>query len=103
VADLPIDIIEPATGTIPSWFGFAFLIFRRNELARYLDKAGIGNRPIMGGNITRQQMMQGVEHEVIGSLDSANKIHEWGMWVGCFQGLSDEQIDYTVKVMREFF
>jgi CDP-6-deoxy-D-xylo-4-hexulose-3-dehydrase len=99
--ELPIDII---TGNgEPSWFGFAFLTDRRNELARFLDKHGVGNRPIMAGNLTRQPAYKDVKYEVIGDLTGADKIHEQGLWVGCFQGLSVEQLDHTIEVMNEFY
>jgi len=98
---LPIDIVEPYGE--PSWFGFAFLADKRNELARYLDSHGVGNRPIMGGNLLRQPAYKDIEHEVIGTLDGANLIHESGMWVGCFPGLSVEQLDHTIETIRGFY
>jgi CDP-6-deoxy-D-xylo-4-hexulose-3-dehydrase len=100
---LPIEIVEATPDSEPSWFGFAFLTDRRNELARYLDGKGIGNRPCMGGNLTRQPAYRSVEYQVIGNLNGANIIHEKALWVGCFQGLNFEHLDYTIEVMREFY
>ena len=100
---LPIEIIEPAPNSDPSWFGFAFLCPTRNNLARFLDGQGIGNRPIMAGNILRQPAYRNLEHHVIGNLDGANRIHECGLWVGCFPGLSTEQLDYTIDKFHEYF
>lgn len=100
---LPIEIVERTPDSNPSWFGFAFLTSRRNELARYLDTLGIGNRPIMGGNLTRQPAYRNIEHHVIGSLDGANEIHERGLWIGVFPGIMREMQDYVIEKMKDFF
>jgi CDP-6-deoxy-D-xylo-4-hexulose-3-dehydrase len=100
---LPIAVVEAAHDTRPSWFGFAFITTERNKLAQYLDGKGVGNRPIMGGNLLRQPAFRDVEHRVIGSLDGANQIHEQGLWVGCFPGLTREMLDYTIATIREYF
>ena len=101
VKHLPIDIIH-GEGE-PSWFGFAFLTDKRNELAQWLENQGVGNRPIMGGNLMRQPAYKDIKHEVIGSLDGANEIHERGLWVGCFPGLTKNQLDWTIMTMRGFY
>jgi len=100
---LPLEFVEATPNSCPSWFGFAFLTPERNKLARYLDSKGIGNRPIMAGNILRQPAYRSIEHHVIGNLDGANAIHEKGIWVGCFPGLNFDQLDYTIETMRHYF
>lgn len=100
---LPIEFIEPAQGARPSWFGFPFLTIRRNELARYLDNKGVGNRPIMAGNTLRQPAYQKRHYEIIGSLYGANMIHQKGIWIGCFPGVTLEMMDYQIKTIREFY
>lgn len=101
--DLPIEIVTATPGSNPSWFGFAFLTDRRNELARYLDSQGVGNRPIMGGNLTRQPAYRSTEYQVLGTLDGANKIHECGIWVGVFPGITPDMRGYQVEMMRKFY
>jgi CDP-6-deoxy-D-xylo-4-hexulose-3-dehydrase len=101
--DLPIEIIEAAPDSNPSWFGFAFLTTERNKLARYLDGKEIGNRPIMAGNVLRQPAYRNIEHHVIGNLNGANKIHECGIWVGVYPGITPDMMDYTIEVMRAYF
>ncbi len=100
---LPLEFVEATPNSEPSWFGFAFLTPERNRLARYLDEYGIGNRPIMGGNLLRQPAYKNIEHRVIGNLDGANKIHEQGMWIGCFPGINQDMMDYTIGVMKGYF
>ncbi len=100
---LPIEFVEATPNSNPSWFGFAFLTDERNKLARYLDKHQIGNRPVMAGNVLRQPAYKNIEYRVIGNLDGANKIHECGIWVGVFPGITDEMRDYQVNVIRSFY
>lgn len=100
---LPLEFVGATEGSNPSWFGFPFLTDRRNELARYLDKHEIGNRPIMAGNILRQPAYKDIQCEVIGTLDGANKIHEQGLWIGCFPGLNTDHLDYVIETMKGFY
>ena len=100
---LPIEIVEATPNSEPSWFGFAFLTSERNKLARYLDEHGVGNRPIMGGNLLRQPAYKNIAHRVIGNLDGANKIHEQGLWVGVFPGITQDMRDYQVETIRSYF
>ena len=100
---LPIEFIEPTYGSDPSWFGFAFLVEERNKLARYLDEHGVGNRPIMAGNILRQPAYRNIAHHVIGNLDGANKIHEQGLWIGVFPGITEEMRAYQAETIRAYF
>jgi CDP-6-deoxy-D-xylo-4-hexulose-3-dehydrase len=101
--DLPIEIVQATPDSEPSWFGFAFLTERRNELARYLDKNGVGNRPAFGGNLVRQPAYRGVEYEVRGSLDGANAIHEKAIWIGVFPGIDADMRDYQIEIVRSFY
>lgn len=101
--DLPIDIVQPTPGSAPSWFGFAFLTDRRNELARHLNKNQIGNRPIMAGNIMRQPAYREQDIKVIGNLKGANLIHESGLWIGVMPAITKEMMDYVIEVFHEFY
>lgn len=100
---LPIEFVEATPNSNPSWFGFAFLTDKRNQLARYLDNHGVGNRPVMAGNLIRQPAYKNIEHRVVGNLDGANKIHECGIWVGVFPRITDEMREYQVKIIRSFY
>ena len=105
--DLPIEVVEATPGSNPSWFGFAFLTDRRKELAPYLDKNGIGCRPVMGGNLLNQvaykKLKRDVDYRVIGSLDGAEKIDREGIWVGVFPGINADMRDYQVEMIRKFY
>lgn len=105
--DLPIEIVEAAPNSNPSWFGFAFLTKERKGLAPYLDSSGVGCRPVMGGNLLRQpvykKLQNGVDYRVIGGLDGADRIHSEGLWIGVFPGITEEMREYQVKIMRQFY
>jgi CDP-6-deoxy-D-xylo-4-hexulose-3-dehydrase len=101
--DLPIEIIQPAPNTIPSWFGFGFMTDRRHELQLYLNSKNIGNRPIMGGNLLRQKAFMNIDCEIIGSLDGANRIHEQGLYIGVTPIIDDDMLDYVIENMRAFY
>ena len=96
-----INIIEP-TGE-PSWFGFPFFMQERNEFAKYLDSKGIGNRPIMAGNLLRQPAYKGIECEIRNGLEGANLIHEHGLWVGVFPGITIEMLDHVIEAFYDYF
>ncbi len=100
---LPLEFVEATPDSLPSWFGFAFLTPDRNRLARYLDEHGIGNRPIMGGNLLRQPAYRNIEQHVLGDLSGANRIHEQGLYIGVFPGITRDMQDYTVEAIRGFF
>ena len=101
LGSLPIEIIEP-TGD-PSWFGFPFLVENRNEFAKYLDSKGIGNRPIMAGNILRQPAYKSVQCEIINGTSGADTIHSHGLWTGVFPGITIEMLDFVIEAFYDHF
>jgi CDP-6-deoxy-D-xylo-4-hexulose-3-dehydrase len=88
----------------PSWFGFA-LICRgnfRNELCRWLDSVGVGNRPVFGGNLLRQPGYQNIAHWVVNDLPNSNIVHERAFWIGCWPGLNDDQLEYAMDMICQY-
>ncbi|HSH05673.1 MAG TPA: DegT/DnrJ/EryC1/StrS family aminotransferase, partial [Anaerolineae bacterium] len=69
----------------------------------HLDKSGIETRHIICGNMARQPAFQHFDHRVARSLEGADKIMDCGIYWGANPGLSDEQVDYVTKVVKEFF
>jgi CDP-6-deoxy-D-xylo-4-hexulose-3-dehydrase len=100
---LPLELVEATPGSSPSWFGFPFLTTERNKLARYLEERGVGNRPIMGGNLLRQPAYKDIECRVVGNLDGANKIHEQGLWIGVWPGITPDMRDYQIETIGAYF
>ncbi|MGL4367561.1 MAG: lipopolysaccharide biosynthesis protein RfbH [Brevinemataceae bacterium] len=91
----------------PSWFGFLLTIkdtapFTRNEFVQFLNSKKIGTRLLFAGNILKQPMMQGVQHRVVGDLAITDKIMNDTFWIGLYQGITPEMIDYVVSCFKEF-
>ncbi len=90
------EVFEQLVGSLPgveiqrplgnsSWFAFA-MIFEsgdlRNRVASALRSANVECRPIVTGNFTRQPVLNFLEHEVVGELKEANRLHDRGMYIG---------------------
>jgi CDP-4-dehydro-6-deoxyglucose reductase, E1 len=98
---------EATPGAVPSWFGFAITVrpdapFGRAELVDHLESAGIATRLLFGGNLLRQPAYQDVEHRVVGSLQTTDLIAQRTFWIGCYPGLDETHLDYTVEQLHRF-
>ncbi len=96
-----------------SWFGFKITVkesapFTRTELAQELDHHKIGNRMLFGGNLVRQPAFVQLRHDnpdamrVSGELPVADRIMNQTMFLGTYPGLTSEQLDFMVRVIRDF-
>ncbi len=89
----------------PSWFGFAMITrgdISRNDLCQYLDSAGVGNRPVFGGNLLRQPAYKDIPRRVVGDLPNSNAVHEHAFWIGCWPGLEDAQLEYAMDMIAQY-
>src|SRR5215208_6497222 len=110
LADLDDELlrVRAADGSDPSWFGYPFTLRegdheRRTALQRFLLERRIDSRLLLGGNLTRQPGLAGLGHRIAGSLDSADRITEASLWVGCYPGLTQPMIDWIAESLRAFF
>ena len=110
LADLDDELlrVRAADGSDPSWFGYPFTLRegdheRRTALQRFLLERRIDSRLLLGGNLTRQPALAGLRHRISGSLDSADRITEASLWVGCYPGLTQPMIDWIAESLRAFF
>lgn len=103
--------VTPQPNSDPSWFGFMMTVadgakFSRNDLSEYLEKAGIQTRNLFAGNMTRHPLFAdlqvGKDYRVVGELKNTDKIMNDSFWVGVYPGMSDEKIEYIIKVIKEF-
>jgi CDP-6-deoxy-D-xylo-4-hexulose-3-dehydrase len=101
--DLPIRLPKETPNGRASWFGFAFGTEDRNGLAKYLSDRGVGNRPLFAGNIMRQLAYKDAFYRVVGDLDNSDYAHDNVLWVGCWPGLTDEMLDYSISTIRDYF
>ncbi len=91
----------------PSWFGFGIKLdpnkYDRKEAIRKLNAKGVQTRFLFAGNITKQPMFidNKVKYRVVGDLTNTNDVMQNMFWVGCYHGLSTEQIDYEIQCLQE--
>ena len=78
------------------------MLFRSEELLRYLDSKKIGTRLMFAGNITRQPAYKGVDFKIIGELNNSDVVMKRAFWIGVYPGLSEEMLSYVVESIREF-
>ena len=99
--------------TEPSWFGFMLAVrpeapFTRTDLARRLDAARIGNRPLFGGNLVRQPVFTQLKKEtpsafrVVGDLAGADAIMNRVVFTGVYPGLSPAMLEYVIDTIQRF-
>lgn len=100
---------EAAPDSEPSWFGFLMTLRRggRNELARRLEDNRVQTRNLFGGNLTRQPcfgaLEKGRDYRIAGELANTDRIMNDSLWIGVYPGMTDEKIDYMIRVIRRYF
>ena len=58
--------------------------------------------PAVRGNLLRQPAYADVEHRVVGSLETTDVIAQQTFWIGCYPGLNEAHLDYTVEQLQRF-
>jgi CDP-6-deoxy-D-xylo-4-hexulose-3-dehydrase len=99
------DLPFPEPFYNPSWFGFSLISrgeVNRNDICRYLDSVGVGNRPVFGGNLLRQPAYAHIPHRTIGNLYNSNVVHNNAFWIGCWPGLDDRQLEYAIEMIVKY-
>ena len=83
-----VHFVEARKNLKPSWFGISMLLNKRyknkkNQVLDKLDKLGIENRPIIGGNFLKQPALNGynIKQKSI-NFPNANYVHDYGFFVG---------------------
>jgi CDP-6-deoxy-D-xylo-4-hexulose-3-dehydrase len=107
VRDLTDVFILPeyVEGMIP--FGFPITCKgERRPVEAFLNENEneIMTRPIFAGNIIRHGYLDAykVNYRVSGELTNSDTVYERSFWIGCYHGLNDEQIDYSIEKLREY-
>jgi len=104
-----IFILPHATeGSDPSWFAFPVTVkknvgFSRTELTDYLNNHLVETRNLFGGNLLRQPAYQGIAHRVASSgLERTDRIMHDTFFLGTYPGLTQEKIEFTLSILRDF-
>ena len=103
------------SGSRPSWFGYPLTLtrdapFTVRDLEIYLAERKVGTRRLFAGNFLRQPAFVdaiqiknlGMKWRIAGDLPSAEAIAARTLWVGCWHGLTEDQIFWIVESVLEF-
>lgn len=93
----------------PSWFGFLVTCqagIDRNKVVPYIESKGIQTRMLFAGNLIKhpcfdEMRRTGEGYRVVGVLENTDRIMRDTFWVGVYPGMTDEKIDYMIKVVCE--
>ncbi len=100
---------EACENSNPSWFGFLLTCQEggdRNRIVSYLEAHGVQTRMLFAGNIIRhpcfdQLRAGGRGYRVAGELVNTDRIMRDTFWVGVYPGMTDDRIDYMIRILRE--
>ena len=100
---------EPCPNSKPSWFGFLLTCREgvdKNKVVQYIEDHGVQTRMLFAGNIVKQPCFDemrasGKGYRVVGNLAVTDRIMKDTFWLGVYPGMTDEKIDYMVKVIKE--
>lgn len=94
-------------GSEPVWFCFPMTIregvkFTREQLMSYLYEKGVESRYILAGNIARQPAYKDVKFRIPKALSEADRVFTNGFFVGLYQGLDEEKLQYMADCFTSF-
>jgi len=98
---------EATEDSEPSWFGFPLLVredapFTRAEIVDYLEENKIATRMLFGGNLIKQPAYENVKYRVVNSLKNTDLVMNNLFWIGVYPGITDDKLDYVVKIFNKF-
>lgn len=104
-----IILPEACENSDPSWFGFLITCAEgvvRNDVVRYIESKGIQTRMLFAGNLLQHPCFDELRqsesvYRIVGKLHNTDRIMNDSFWVGVYPGMTDEQIDYMAKVIKE--
>lgn len=87
-----------------SWYGFTIVInpvlnVNFHNLMKVLNNEGIEARPILGGNILKQDVIRCYDHLVTSDLRISNLVHDRGFYVGNYAQDLTKQLERLNKVL----
>lgn len=99
--------VETLKEANPSWFNFPITLkdnvpFTRQEIVEFLEKNKIRTRLFFAGNILRQKGYKSIPIDVVGKLNTADKIHSDSFLLGVHPSQTREMLDYMIDAIEEF-
>lgn len=100
---------EACENSMPSWFGFMITCREgvdRNKVVQYLEEHGVQTRMLFAGNLIKhpcfdEMRKEGKGYRVVGELTNTDRIMKDTFWIGVYPGMTDEMIDYMIRMMKE--
>lgn len=91
----------------PSWFAFAITVkenkyFSRLDITKFLASRGIETRNLFGGNLLKQPAYINIEKIVIGNLEVTDYIMNNTFFLGCYPGMTGDNIRRTMDQVEWF-
>ena len=91
----------------PSWFGFCLTLqkgvhFSRFDLIKHLEAHKVGTRLLFGGNLLLHPAYKNIKKRIFGRLDNSDMIAKDTFWIGCYQDITDEMMDYMLNIFDLF-
>jgi CDP-6-deoxy-D-xylo-4-hexulose-3-dehydrase len=89
-----------------SWFGFSFVVREESKVNRlklidFLTKEGVECRPIVTGNFAKNEVLKWFDYEVHSSLKNADRIDQYGFFVGNHQIMMVDQIKKLRRIISD--
>lgn len=99
---------EPCANSNPSWFGFLMTCREgvdRKKVVPYIESKGVQTRMLFAGNLIKhpcfnEMRKTGDGYRVVGSLENTDRIMNDTFWIGVYPGMTDEKLDYMIKVIH---
>lgn len=93
----------------PSWFGFMMTCkegTEREKVVPYIEKHGVQTRMLFAGNLIKHPCFDELRnrkegYRIVGTLKNTDRIMKDTFWVGVYPGMTEEMIDYMIKVIKE--
>lgn len=109
--DVQDKLILPVaqTNSNPSWFGFMMTCkegIEREKVVPYIEKHGVQTRMLFAGNLIKHPCFDELRnrkegYRIVGTLKNTDRIMKDTFWVGVYPGMTEEMIDYMIKVIKE--
>lgn len=100
---------EKCENSDPSWFGFVITCkpgVDRNKVVKYIESKGVQTRNLFAGNLVKHPCFDEMRKEkkgyrIVGNLNNTDTIMNSTFWVGVYPRMTDEKLDYMIKVIKE--
>lgn len=108
--DLEDKFILPVAceNSIPSWFGFLLTCregINRKKIVDYIESHDIQTRMLFAGNIIKHPCFDEMRkthtgYRSVDDLHNTDRIMRDTFWIGVYPGMTDEKIDYMIKIIH---